>query len=64
METVMDLLENASNIRIPWYKGKLAGQKPPLKLHEVWSIDISREQVQSFDVRFQSRAIPPLTCPY
>jgi len=25
---------------IPWNKGKLTGQKPPLKLHEVWAIRI------------------------
>lgn len=24
--------------RVPWNKGKLAGQKPPLKLGEVWAI--------------------------
>ena len=26
--------------RTPWNKGKLTGQKPPLKLHEVWAIRI------------------------
>jgi len=25
---------------IPWNKGKLTGQKPPLKLHEIWEIRI------------------------
>jgi len=25
---------------IPWNKGKLTGQKPPLKLHEIWAIRI------------------------
>ena len=25
---------------IPWNKGKLTGQKPPLKLNEVWAIRI------------------------
>ena len=25
---------------IPWNKGKLVGQKPPLKLKEIWSIRI------------------------
>lgn len=24
--------------RIPWNKGKLVGQKPPLKMKEVWRI--------------------------
>ena len=27
----------------PWNKGKLVGQKPPLKLHEIWSIRIRLE---------------------
>ncbi len=36
----MHLLENPSNIRIPWNKGKLVGQKPPLKLREIWAIRI------------------------
>jgi len=26
--------------RIPWNKGKLIGQKPPLKLKEIWAIRI------------------------
>ena len=26
--------------RIPWNKGKLTGQKPPLKLREIWGIRI------------------------
>lgn len=25
---------------IPWNKGKITGQKPPLKLNEVWAIRI------------------------
>jgi hypothetical protein len=24
--------------RVPWNKGKLTGQKPPLKLREIWAI--------------------------
>ena len=24
---------------VPWNKGKLIGQKPPLKLKEIWAID-------------------------
>jgi len=24
--------------RVPWNKGKLTGQKPPLKLPEIWAI--------------------------
>jgi hypothetical protein len=33
-------LENPSNTRPPWNKGKLVGQKPPLKLREIWAIRI------------------------
>ena len=36
----MHLMDNASNTRIPWNKGKLVGQKPPLKLREIWAIRI------------------------
>ena len=36
----MRLSENTSNIRTPWNKGKLVGQKPPLKLREIWAIRI------------------------
>ena len=31
------------NKSAPWNKGKLVGQKPPLKLHEIWSIRIRLE---------------------
>lgn len=33
-------LEQNKQHRIPWNKGKLTGQKPPLKLNEVWAIRI------------------------
>ena len=36
----MHLPENNTNRRIPWNKGKLVGQKPPLKLREIWAIRI------------------------
>ena len=29
--------------QLPWNKGKLIGQKPPLKLHEIWAIRIRLE---------------------
>lgn len=32
--------EQTSTTHIPWNKGKLIGQKPPLKQHEVWEIRI------------------------
>ena len=36
----MHLLEKSSITRTPWNKGKLVGQKPPLKLREIWAIRI------------------------
>lgn len=33
-------LEHDKPRRIPWNKGKITGQKPPLKLNEVWAIRI------------------------
>ena len=37
----MQLLENSSSTKVPWNKGKLVGQKPPLKLREIWAIRIT-----------------------
>ncbi|WP_011295745.1 tyrosine-type recombinase/integrase [Cupriavidus necator] len=34
----METLSSHPQIRHPWNKGKLTGQKPPLKLSEVWAI--------------------------
>ena len=36
----MDLLTHKPQNRTPWNKSKLVGQKPPLKLKEVWAIRI------------------------
>ena len=33
-------MSNPSNKAVPWNKGKLVGQKPPLKLKEIWAIRI------------------------
>ena len=33
-------MSNPSNKALPWNKGKLVGQKPPLKLKEIWAIRI------------------------
>ena len=33
-------MSNSSNKAVPWNKGKLVGQKPPLKLKEIWAIRI------------------------
>ena len=39
---MIDLLSNPpySTPKAPWNKGKLVGQKPPLKLKEIWAIRI------------------------
>jgi hypothetical protein len=34
----MYLLTHTNEKHTPWNKGKLIGQKPPLKLKEVWAI--------------------------
>jgi len=36
----MDAVKNAGRHAAPWNKGKLLGQKPPLKLKETWAIRI------------------------
>lgn len=36
----MYLLADTPQTRIPWNKGKLCGQKPPLKLQEIWTIRV------------------------
>ena len=36
----MDAVKNAGGHAAPWNKGKLLGQKPPLKLKEIWAIRI------------------------
>jgi Phage integrase family len=38
--TVMDQIIHAETQHIPWNKGKLVGQKAPLKLKEIWVIRI------------------------
>lgn len=36
----MDAISNSNHSYVPWNKGKLTGQKPPLKLNEIWAIRI------------------------
>lgn len=39
----MELNQNTSTVvgtRIPWNKGRLVGQKPPLKLKEIWALRV------------------------
>ncbi len=38
--------ENITNRRTPWNKGKLVGQKPLLKLREIWAIRIRLQLAQ------------------
>ena len=33
-------MSTATNSTTPWNKGKLVGQKPPLKLNEIWAIRV------------------------
>lgn len=35
---VMETQNSAVGGRVPWNKGKLTGQKPPLKLRKIWAI--------------------------
>lgn len=42
----MLLLEHKPSQYTPWNKGKLVGQKPPLKLREIWSIRIRLQLAQ------------------
>jgi hypothetical protein len=35
-----DTVSKADGRAVPWNKGKLIGQKPPLKLKEIWAIRI------------------------
>ncbi|KPK10526.1 MAG: integrase [Acidithiobacillales bacterium SG8_45] len=39
----MNIFNHASKKREPWNKGKLVGQKPPLKLQQIWAIRIRLE---------------------
>ncbi|TCK33317.1 hypothetical protein B0G84_7523 [Paraburkholderia sp. BL8N3] len=34
----METLNSSSARPVPWNKGRLTGQKPPLKLREIWAI--------------------------
>ena len=36
----MEAIDVGGMRRVPWNKGKLTGQKPPLKLKEIWAIRI------------------------
>ncbi len=54
----MYLLTYTHQKHIPWNKGKLVGQKPPLKLKEVWAIRIRLQIANSIrDLAFFNLAI-------
>ena len=36
----METIESVSSPREPWNKGKLVGQKAPLRLEEIWAIRV------------------------
>ena len=40
MHAVTNTAPKADGLVVPWNKGKLIGQKPPLKLKEIWAIRI------------------------
>jgi hypothetical protein len=39
-ESFMDTTATTAGRAVPWNKGKLLDQKPPLKLKEIWAIRI------------------------
>jgi hypothetical protein len=49
MKTTSDSSRTAHE---PWNKGKLIGQKPPLKLHEIWTV---RAQLRMTGMRFPNQ---------
>ena len=44
----MHHLDHNRKTPIPWNKGKLVGQKPPLKLNEIWAIRIRLQIANNF----------------
>lgn len=55
----MEALHSPHGNHIPWNKGKLTGQKPPLKLSEIWAIR-TRLQIQVTD----NNSAPSRSVPY
>lgn len=41
--------------RVPWNKGKLTGQKPPLKLPEIWAIRTRLQMTSTMPLRWRNR---------
>lgn len=51
----METQNGRAGNRVPWEKGKLTGQKPPLKLPELWAIH-TRLQMSS-NIRGTTRKV-------
>jgi hypothetical protein len=49
------LLAHSDN-HIPWNKGKITGQKPPLKRNEIWAIRVHLHIRQTQSLRFSQVA--------
>jgi hypothetical protein len=39
----MATLESTASVHIPWNRGKLVGQKAPLRISEIWAIRVRLE---------------------
>jgi hypothetical protein len=59
----MDTANSPAVPRIPWNKGKLTGQKPPLKLKEIWAIrtrlqmSASARELALFNLAIDSKCV-------
>lgn len=57
----IDDVEEKNSTHRPWNKGRLIGQKPPLKLQEIWSIRIrldlagKRRELALFNLAIDSK---------
>lgn len=43
----MESTNAAVERRVPWNKGKLTGQKPPLKLREIWAVRMTLQMASN-----------------
>ena len=62
----MESIDNASARRAPWNKGKLVGQKAPLKQREIWAIRIRLQLAVHVNWRYSTSrwtaSSAPATC--
>jgi hypothetical protein len=58
MKTAMEVVTNKTSHHQPWNKGKIVGQKAPLKLKEIWAI---RVRLLTHDPQAQVR---PVSAPF